>query len=239
MHGYEPDSVVPTTELILAHKHPDDKPDVAALIDRVIREGHPFSSRHRIIDTKGRVHHVVVVGDQLFDETRQVIGTGGFYIDMTDAYESDVNDRLGDALGDIVAARATIEQAKGILMFVYELSADRAFDLLRWRSQETNTRVRELSAALVRLVTGAGLRPDTLRHQVDHFLLTAHHTAPKRAVRVRPTTERWAPSLQFKPSGQHVDMDARRVTRAAGAVVPTVCALLSPSVGIAPTSAAA
>lgn len=178
MHGYEPGSVVPTTALILAHKHPDDKPEVATLIGRVIREGHPFSSRHRIIDTKGSVHHVVVVGDQLHDETGQAIGTAGFYIDMTDAYESDVNDRLGEVLGDIVAARATIEQAKGILMFVYELSADRAFDLLRWRSQETNTRLRDLSSSLVRLVTEAGLTPDTLRRQVDRFVLTAHQDVP-------------------------------------------------------------
>lgn len=78
MHGYEPRDVVPTTELILAHKHPDDKPEVATLIERVIRDGHPFSSRHRIIDTKGSVHHVVVVGDRLLDETAEVIGTVGF-----------------------------------------------------------------------------------------------------------------------------------------------------------------
>jgi PAS domain S-box-containing protein len=180
MHGYEPGNVVPTTELVLAHKHPDDKPDVALLIERVIREGHPFSSRHRIIDTNGRIRHVVVVGDQLFAGDGQVIGTAGFYIDMTDAYESDVNDRLSKVLGDITAARATIEQAKGILMFVYALTADRAFDLLQWRSQETNIKVRDLSSTLVRVVTEAKLTPDTLRHQVDHFLLTAHHNVPER-----------------------------------------------------------
>jgi PAS domain S-box-containing protein len=179
MHGYEPGNVVPTTELVLAHKHPDDKPDVALLIERVIREGHPFSSRHGIIDTNGRIRHVVVVGDQLFAGDGQVIGTAGFYIDMTDA-ESDVNDRLSKVLGDVTAARATIEQAKGILMFVYALTADRAFDLLQWRSQETNIKVRDLSSTLVRVVTEAKLTPDILRHQVDHFLLTAHHNVPER-----------------------------------------------------------
>lgn len=44
MHGYEPGNVVPTTELVLAHKHPDDKPDVAVLIERVIREGQPSAA---------------------------------------------------------------------------------------------------------------------------------------------------------------------------------------------------
>lgn len=109
-----------------------------------------------------------------------MIGTAGFYIDMTRAYESDVNDHLNKVLGDITAARATIEQAKGILMFVYALTADGAFDLLQWRSQETNTKLRDLSSTLVRVVTEANLTPDTLRHQVDHFLLTAHHNVPAR-----------------------------------------------------------
>jgi hypothetical protein len=26
MHGYRPGTVTPTTELVLSHKHPDDKP---------------------------------------------------------------------------------------------------------------------------------------------------------------------------------------------------------------------
>ena len=64
MHGYEPGTVTPTTELVLSHKHPDDKPTVAQLIEQVRRLGIPFSSRHRIIDTAGKIHVVVVVGDR-------------------------------------------------------------------------------------------------------------------------------------------------------------------------------
>ncbi|MDT5224274.1 MAG: hypothetical protein QOG19_1681, partial [Mycobacterium sp.] len=29
MHGYEPGTVTPTSQLLLKHKHPDDKPTVA------------------------------------------------------------------------------------------------------------------------------------------------------------------------------------------------------------------
>ena len=67
MHGYEPGEVIPTTELIMSHKHPDDAPSVAVVIEQVTRYGQPFSSRHRIIDTGGVVHVVVVVGDRLRD----------------------------------------------------------------------------------------------------------------------------------------------------------------------------
>jgi hypothetical protein len=36
MHGYPPGTATPTTELLLRHKHPDDRPRVAALLDRVL-----------------------------------------------------------------------------------------------------------------------------------------------------------------------------------------------------------
>ena len=34
IYGYEPGSVVPTTELVMSHKHPDDRDDVEDLLDR-------------------------------------------------------------------------------------------------------------------------------------------------------------------------------------------------------------
>jgi hypothetical protein len=53
MHGYEPGMVTPTTELVLSHKHPDDRDKVAATIKDVIntRVGRlaraPPHDRHR------------------------------------------------------------------------------------------------------------------------------------------------------------------------------------------------
>ena len=60
MHGYLPGSVTPTTELVLAHKHPDDYRQIADTLDLIRQSRQAFSSRHRIIDVQGRVHHVVV-----------------------------------------------------------------------------------------------------------------------------------------------------------------------------------
>lgn len=45
--------------------------------------------------------------------------------------------------------RAPIEQAKGILMAVHQITADAAFDLLRAQSQRSNTRLRDLAASFV------------------------------------------------------------------------------------------
>ncbi len=77
MHGYHPGEITPTTELLLSHKHPDDQPQVAALFDKMIDGGEPFSSKHRIIDTERRIHHVIVVGDRMLDKNNQVVGTSG------------------------------------------------------------------------------------------------------------------------------------------------------------------
>ena len=48
-----------TTELVLSHKHPDDYQAVANTLDEVRRHHQAFSTRHRIIDTTGRIHHVI------------------------------------------------------------------------------------------------------------------------------------------------------------------------------------
>ncbi|MCV7442567.1 PAS and ANTAR domain-containing protein [Mycobacterium paraense] len=165
MHGYEPGQVEPTTELLLQHKHPEDRERVAAVLDHVLK-GKPFSSRHRIIDTAGHTRCVVVAGDRMVDDSGALSGTSGFYVDVTDSLHTDITNVL-EAVAD---ARAKIEQAKGVLMSAYGISAERAFDLLVWRSQETNMKVRDLAARFLVAVAGKA-SPDTRTH-VDHALLT-------------------------------------------------------------------
>jgi PAS domain S-box-containing protein len=165
MHGYQPGEVEPTTELLLQHKHPEDRERVEAVLERVLN-GKPFSSRHRIVDTRGRTHCVVVAGDRMVDDAGTPIGTSGFYIDVTDSLHTDITNVL-EAVAD---ARARIEQAKGVLMAAYGISAERAFDILVWRSQETNLKVRELAARFLDAVGGTA-SADTRSH-VDHALLT-------------------------------------------------------------------
>lgn len=164
MHGYEAETVVPTTELLLQHKHPDDRARVAAVLDRVL-SGEPFSSRHRIIDAAGRTHWVIVVGDVMSDDAGALIGTTGFYIDVTESLQSEIT----SVLSDVAAHRAQIEQAKGVLMAAYGISAERAFDLLVWRSQETNVKVRDLAADFLDTVAGK-FSPNTRIH-IDHALV--------------------------------------------------------------------
>ncbi|MFD7842200.1 PAS domain-containing protein [Nocardia sp. NPDC059764] len=84
LHGYAPGTVEPTTELVLSHKHPDDRDVVAAMLAAAAREGTAFCSRHRVIDTRGVEHQVLVVGDCFYDDSGVVAGTTGYYIDIDD-----------------------------------------------------------------------------------------------------------------------------------------------------------
>ncbi|MCM6772129.1 PAS and ANTAR domain-containing protein [Nocardia sp. CDC159] len=177
MHGYVPGTVEPTTELLLKHKHPDDREQVATTIARSIERAEPFCSRHRIIDTAGEVHHVIVVGDYLVGGDETVVGSTGYYIDVTDTLAEHRQETLSDALPELYEARAVIEQAKGALMLVYGISADQAFRVLTWRSQETNTKLRTLAQQLVTEITALGGWSVELRTRFDHLLLTVHQRA--------------------------------------------------------------
>lgn len=148
MHGYEPGTVEPTTRLVLSHKHPEDYEQVAATLDEIRRTHEPFSTRHRIIDVGGRTHEVVVVADRLRDDAGEVVGTHGFYVDVTRSNEEHQT-TITEAVAEIAELRSGIEQVKGVLMMVYGIDADAAFDVLKWRSQESNIKLRLLAEQLM------------------------------------------------------------------------------------------
>ena len=174
MHGYLPGSVTPTTEMVLTHKHPDDYRQIADTLDLIRQSRQAFSSRHRIIDTQGRVHHVVVVGDLLRDDDGTVTGTHGYYVDVTPS-ERERQDEVTAAVAVIAEARADIERTKGMLMLVYGMDEAAAFELLKWRSQETNVKLKLLAAQVAAdFLTLAGSEKFPPPSAYDKLLLTAH-----------------------------------------------------------------
>jgi len=119
-------------------------------------------------------------GYALADDTGEVIGTHGFYIDITGSYESDVQRRVGQASKAIATDRAVVERARAILMYVYNFSAEDALSALRWRSRETGVSLRVFCELFVREVTAAKMTPDLVRREAGHVLLTAHERIPDR-----------------------------------------------------------
>ncbi len=174
LYGYAAGSTQPSTELLLAHKHPDDRALVARFIDAAMRSAEPFCGRHRVIDTSGRIHHVLVVADRMLDDRGLVIGTSGYFIDVSETLEENRQEVLDGTLPELVESRAVIEQAKGVLMVVYGINAEQAFRVLQWRSQETNVKLRTLAQRLVTEIPAIGGGPASQRARFDHLLLTMH-----------------------------------------------------------------
>lgn len=85
---------------------------------------------------------------------------------MTESLKSDIT----NVLSSVANAQARTEQAKGVLMAAYGISAERAFEVLVWRFQETNLEVRDLADRyLDALANSASAETGS---QVDQAVLT-------------------------------------------------------------------
>jgi PAS domain S-box-containing protein len=186
IHGYQPGTVTPTTRLVLSHKHPDDYEQVAATLDDIRRLHTPFSSCHRIITKQGTTREVVVIGEQLHDDAGEIIGTQGFYFDVTATDEArEVS--ITEAIAEIAAHRAVIEQAKGVLMYVYQVDAAAACEVLKWRSHETKVNLCALAEQLLADIRTLGHDDGSRSYgsifEFDRLLLTTHERIRAKAAR--------------------------------------------------------
>lgn len=174
MHG-RPAGFTPTTAQVLAHKHPDDRPAVQQLFDS--GTAGPWRSHHRIVRTDDRIREVIVVA---FPAPADDSGAGidGFYIDVTEALERDRQQAVTRAMADVIERRAVIEQAKGMLMLVYRVSPDRAFDVLKWLSQRANIKIHTIAAELVHRLRNRPADRPLDREEFDRLLLTIGVPAP-------------------------------------------------------------
>ncbi|MFC7956532.1 GAF and ANTAR domain-containing protein [Rhodococcoides kroppenstedtii] len=71
-------------------------------------------------------------------------------------------------------SRAGIEQAKGIVMVMLNVTDEKAFDLIKWRSQETNTAVRVLCRQLLVDVAANPLLDQGVSAEFAKLLMTVH-----------------------------------------------------------------
>ncbi|WP_102418776.1 PAS and ANTAR domain-containing protein [Mycobacterium sp. 4858] len=174
MHGYEPGTVTPTTELVLSHKHPADRARVAEGIDDMIKHRRPFSTRHRIVDTRGNTHDVVVVGDQFCDDSGEVIGTHGFYVDVTPTSSRKREEAISAQVAEIADRRGAIERTKGMLMLVYGVDEKAAFNLLKSLSQVRNMKLGVLAEQIAKDFPELAKEAIGSRSRFDQSLLAAH-----------------------------------------------------------------
>jgi len=157
IYGFAPGDVVPTTELIVAHQHPEDRAEVERVLADALATGRPHVLWHRIRDARGETRQVVMVGAGDFGDDGGFEGWRGFQADLTEAVRRTTAREVDEALGLMAQSRPVIEQAKGALMVSYGLDADRAFLLLRRYSQQANVKLRDVARSVVEAVVDRDL----------------------------------------------------------------------------------
>ncbi|MFC7878757.1 PAS domain-containing protein [Isoptericola sp. NPDC057391] len=93
--------MVPTTALLLAHKHTEDRNRVHRMLRQAQVHGAPFSSVHQIMDARGEEKTLALVGEGVRDAAGQVVGLVGFFVDVTEVirHRADARDRRHPRLG--------------------------------------------------------------------------------------------------------------------------------------------
>lgn len=149
IHGFDPGEVVPSTAVLMSHKHPDDAAQAQATLDGVLADGEVFSCRHRIIDARGMVRQVVSVGEGVRGEDGALETVRGYFIDIGAAVEESARLEADAAISTWREHRAVVEQAKGAVMAVYALDEAEAFAMLRTLSMDRNAKLHALCRHLV------------------------------------------------------------------------------------------
>jgi len=148
IHGFEQHDVVPTTELIRFHAHPDDRDAVEETLAGAMTLPGSFTLAFRLVDAQGGLRRVLMLG-QGSERSQGTLRLRGQLVDLTPLQEEILNDDLAPVVDDFRAHRAVIEQAKGIVIQLFAVDADEAFDRLRASSQAANVKVRDLAQYLV------------------------------------------------------------------------------------------
>ena len=139
------------------HAHQEDGDDLGTGGDLVPIRGPDgvFSRRHRIRDAQGMVRTLVLVGQAQRDEHQQVVAVVGYVADVSAEVRCAAARETTEAVERSALTRAVIEQAKGVVMAIRRMSADDAFELLRWHSQHANLKLRDLASMIVEQVPRA------------------------------------------------------------------------------------
>ncbi len=194
LHGFAPGEVVPTTALLLAHKHADDRVRTEGRLREALSTGEPFCCRHRIIDASGQVHIVLSLAEPVCDERGTVVAVQGFFIDVTDSLRRVAEQEAHTAVVRATETRAVIEQAKGLFVGIYGIDPDAAFNLLRWHSQQTNTKIRVLAEGLVEHMSQAPVDGRSPARRLSGYLGLPPGSGPQL-----PPTEGQPPRPTIRP----------------------------------------
>jgi hypothetical protein len=149
IHGLRPGEVVPTFDVLMAHKHPEDREPVRALWADLLKGGGQAAMLHRIIDVRGRERRVFSALQAVARPSGTVEYARGFMVDVTQSLRIESQHAASEAIEGAFGHKAVIEQAKGIVMALQGVDAPAAFQVLSGRSQRANVKLHILAEELV------------------------------------------------------------------------------------------
>jgi PAS domain-containing protein len=167
--GVSPDGAQPCTEVFLQCQHREDRARTLAAIERAVATGSPFAVETRVLRRDGALRVLVLMGQPQPGDDGAVAAVEGLCVDITSgrlAHDEDVVTALQAEVTQLrtaMASRATIEQAKGILMLLTSCSEQVAFELLAHMSSHTHRKVREVAQSIADSASGHAPLPADLR----------------------------------------------------------------------------
>lgn len=158
LHGYRRGEVVPTMELVFAHKHPDDRGRCGEIVAQVSVTGGFFCMYHRLVDAQGRTRRVLTSGEAVLGPDGAVAALEGVMVDLSRTLQRETEQTARDAVAGATATRTVIDQARGILMGQLKIGSEDAFQMLVATSSHRNVKLVAVAAELVQLANSLEAR---------------------------------------------------------------------------------
>jgi hypothetical protein len=169
LYGLPPGSAPPDTAAYLDLQRPEDRSRVLEAISHACTTARDFALETRIVRADGQERDIVLVGEPQLDGAT-VTAVEGMAIDITECHRPGSPTERAQALeaevGQLraaMASRASIEQAKGILMLLTSCGDQVAFDLLAHISSHTHRKVRDVARVITESAAGRTRLPDDVR----------------------------------------------------------------------------
>lgn len=89
IYGFEPGSVTPGYELFMQIVHPDDRPRVEEVFQKVVREEIGYEVEFRVVRPEGRVRLLHSVGHPVYDEAGKLAEVVGTVLDITESRDAE------------------------------------------------------------------------------------------------------------------------------------------------------
>ena len=183
LHGYQPDSVLPSAGSLLAAVHPDDRERVVAILSELPEEDSFATCQYRTLARDGAERTLLM----LLLPQCPAAGIGafdGYCVDVTES-GSTVPLAVGAVLlqqiitlRQAVRSRDLIGQAKGTLMVTFGCDAEGAFEMLSTVSQDTNRKLRAIADLVVGSLQGGSLPADLQASFARHNSGEPDHARP-------------------------------------------------------------